>query len=155
MGRLFDAVAALIGLKQSVNYEAQAAIELENAIDPSVNDTYCFEIEKGLIHFGSLLNEIVTDLNNRKSIGYIAAKFHNAVRNLVLNVSTQVLQQTSSKIVALSGGVWQNRFLIQNSIDDLERSGFKVLVHHDVPANDGGIALGQAIAANYMMKGRK
>lgn len=155
MGRLFDAVAALIGLKQSVNYEAQAAIELENAIDPSVNDTYCFEIEKGLIHFGSLLNEIVTDLNNRKSIGYIAAKFHNAVRNLVLNVSTQVLQQTSSKIVALSGGVWQNRFLIQNSIDDLERSGFKVLVHRDVPANDGGIALGQAIAANYMMKGRK
>ncbi len=153
MGRLFDAVAGLIGLRMSVNYEAQAAIELENAIDPSVHDTYCFEVSGDQILVGSLLSGILTDLTDGKSIGFIAAKFHNAVRNLVLLVSDLVYQQTGCKIVALSGGVWQNRYLIRNAVDDLERSGFQVLTHRDVPANDGGIALGQALAANYMMKG--
>jgi hydrogenase maturation protein HypF len=153
MGRLFDAVAGLIGLRRSVNYEAQAAIELENAIEPSIHDTYCFEISDDQILLGPLLNNIVSDIHNGKSVGVIAAKFHNSVRNLVLLASDLVYQETGCKIVALSGGVWQNRYLIRNAMDDLQREGFKVLVHHDVPANDGGIALGQALAANYMMKG--
>jgi hydrogenase maturation protein HypF len=155
MGRLFDAVSSLIGLKQHVNYEAQAAIELENAIDPSIHDTYCFEFSDGLILIRPLLLEIISDLRSKRSAGVIAAKFHNAVRNLVINLSKHVNQQSASKIVALSGGVWQNRYLIQNSIEDLETAGFRVLTHQNVPTNDGGIALGQALAVNYMMKGRK
>jgi len=153
MGRLFDAVAGLIGLCRSINYEAQAAIELENTIEPSIQDTYCFEVSDDQILLGPLLKDIVSDLHNGKNVGVIAAKFHNAVRNLVLMVSGLVYQETGCKIVALSGGVWQNRYLIRNAMDDLQREGFKVLVHRDVPANDGGIALGQALAANYLMKG--
>lgn len=153
MGRLFDAVAGLIGLRRSVNYEAQAAIELENAIDSSIHDSYCFELSGGQVLINPLLTDIISDLRIGRSVDLIAAKFHNAVRNLVLLVSGCVSQETGCKIVALSGGVWQNRYLIRNVIDDLERNGFQVLIHHDVPTNDGGIALGQALVANYMMKG--
>ncbi|MBM3137979.1 MAG: carbamoyltransferase HypF, partial [Chloroflexi bacterium] len=153
MGRLFDACAGLIGLRRSVNYEAQAAIELENAIDPSINDTYCFEVSDDQILIGPLLSQIVNDIRGGICIGSIAAKFHNAVRNLILIVSDLVRHETGCKIVALTGGVFQNRYLIRYALDDLQRNGYKVLVHHDVPANDGGIALGQAMAANYLMKG--
>jgi hydrogenase maturation protein HypF len=154
MGRLFDAVAGLIGLRQSVNYEAQAAIELENIIDPSIHDTYCFEVTDDQIRFDLLLKDIVDDLRKRKNVGEIATKFHNAVRNLILNFSDILRQETGCKIVALSGGVFQNRYLIRNAMDDLQRNGFKVMVHRDVPANDGGIALGQALVTNYLMKGQ-
>lgn len=154
MGRLFDAVAGLIGLRPSVNYEAQAAIELENAIDPNIHETYCFEVSEDQIRIGPLLTQIVSDIRSGLGIGSISAKFHNAIRNMVLMVSDSLYQETGCKIVALSGGVFQNRFLIRNTLDDLQRNGFKVMVHRDVPANDGGIALGQALAANYLMKGQ-
>lgn len=154
MGRLFDAVSGLIGLRSKINYEAQAAIELENMIDRSVDDTYCFEILDDQIRFGNLLNDMVKDIRRNTSIGAIAAKFHNAIRNLVINVCESMAAETGCKIVALSGGVWQNRFLVRNVYDDLERNGFRVMIHRNVPANDGGLALGQALAAHYMMKGK-
>jgi len=153
MGRLFDAVAGLIGLRTHVNYEAQAAIELENAIDITVKDAYKFAVYDGQIHFAQLLNDLIQDLRKNEPAGTIAAKFHNAIRILALEICDVLSAETGCKIVALSGGVWQNRFLVRNVNNDLKRNGYQVLNHKLSPANDGGIALGQALAANYMLKG--
>lgn len=154
MGRLFDAVSALIGLRTAVNYEAQAAIELENAVDECVHDAYAFEIFDSCISFSSLLKAILNDMYSGQPIETISAKFHNSIRNLTLLLCDRLSKETGCRIVALSGGVWQNRYLLRSTTAELRRKGFKVFIHHDAPANDGGIALGQALAANYIIKGK-
>jgi hydrogenase maturation protein HypF len=151
-GRLFDAVASLAGLRQEVNYEAQAAIELENVINQDQDKAYRFEIDDKQIRIASLLKAIILDIRKKALIADIASKFHNSVRLLVLEGCNRVSQETGCKTVALSGGVWQNKFLINHAIKDLEEGGYRVLVHHQVPANDGGIALGQALVANFQLR---
>lgn len=153
MGRLFDAVAGLIGLRNSTNYEAQAAIELENSIDHSIYSAYEFEISEQNITFSKLLSDIIKDYRKGRPVGVISAKFHNAIRKMILKTAQIVTTETGCKIVALSGGVWQNSYLIKNAIKDLERNNYQVLIHSNVPANDGGIALGQALVANNVVKG--
>lgn len=153
MGRLFDAVAGLIGLRLSVNYEAQAAIELENLIDPSVSEAYSFKISNDEIQIKDLIENILDDFKNKLPLGKISAKFHNGIRLLALDSCGLLSRETGCKTIALSGGVWQNRFLVRSVKEDLEKNGYQVLVHKNIPANDGGIALGQALVANYSMKG--
>ena len=140
MGRLFDAVASLIGLRHEVNYEAQAAIELENILNPDQEKAYHFEIEGNQVKIASVLEGIILDLQIKVSISDIAAKFHNSVRLLVLESCNRISLETGCKTIALSGGVWQNKFLVSHAIKDLEELNYKVLVHHRVPANDGGIS---------------
>lgn len=152
MGRLFDAVSSLSGIIQIINYEAQAAIELEHSIDASVQNCYRFDIHGKIINLEAVLKAVVSDIKNGLSAGKISAKFHNSVVNMVVEVSQEISKNTGCKTVALSGGVWQNMYLLQKAFPALKAAGFEVLIHHLVPPNDGCIALGQAMIANKQIQ---
>lgn len=149
MGRLFDAVAALIGLYQEINYEAQNAILLESIADPNEAKAYELPIESENILLKPLFIQILKDLQIGKSKAVISAKFHNAILNLSLEVCQLLQKESGIKTVAISGGVWQNKLLISKVIPVLEKAGFNVLWHHQIPTNDGGVAAGQLLTALY------
>jgi hydrogenase maturation protein HypF len=151
MGRLFDAVASLVGLRQVINYEAQAAIELENIADPDIDDYYSFGFEQDQVDPAPLLAAVLADLDQGIRPGVISAKFHNGVVRMLVEVCRKISTETGCRTVALSGGVWQNLYLLKHTLSELESTGFKVLYHHDLPPNDGCIALGQALIANERM----
>ncbi len=148
-GRLFDAVSALIGVRQTATYEGQAAIELENIADPGESGCYTFEYHPGEIDPTRLWWEILADLRNSIPAPVISARFHNGLARLVLEVCQKISAATSIKTVCLSGGVWQNMTLFNKTVPLLEKAGYTVLTHSQVPANDGGIALGQAVIASF------
>ena len=156
MGRLFDAVSSLVGLCQVINYEAQAAIELENAIMPqgkqASKDFYPIDIQADIVDPKPLLRAIVKDIENKISPGLIAARFHNSIVHMLVEGCMMIRKTTGSNTVALSGGVWQNLYLLKHAIPALQAAGFTVLSHHHVPANDGCIALGQAMIANKQLQ---
>ena len=145
-GRLFDAVASIVALKQRVTFEGQAALELESAIEPNVVETYPFEIGDGLprvIDWAPMIAEILIDLRDRKSVGSISAKFHNTLVEMIVSVAREIEQP---KIV-LTGGCFQNRYLLERSVLRLSEAGFRAYWHQRMPTNDGGISLGQVLAA--------
>lgn len=148
MGRLFDAVAALIGIRQIVTYEGQAAIELENYCAPSETGAYHFPLSGDCIQTNILFEQVLTDLRSNVSQGVISARFHNGLTLMCLEACQTITKESDIKTVALSGGVWQNTTLLKKTSVLLESSGFEVLRHHQVPANDGGIALGQLMVAS-------
>jgi len=150
VGRLFDAVAALTGLRQQVTFEGQAAMELEFAIQSCVSDSYSFEIKSTApseIDWRPMVEEIIDDVRNGVEAGMVAAKFHNALVEIIVAVAGHVGQTR----VVLTGGCFQNRYLTERSVQRLLESGFRPYWHQRVPTNDGGIALGQIIdtARNY------
>jgi hydrogenase maturation protein HypF len=147
MGRLFDAVSALCGIRQQVNYEAQAAIELEARLDPDQRGEYPFEMSEDQFDAGPAIRGIVEDLRAGISIASISARFHNGLVRTALELCRSARDRTNCEIVALSGGVWQNMALLTRTVDLLRADGFEVLIHRRVPANDGGLALGQAAVA--------
>jgi hydrogenase maturation protein HypF len=147
LGRLFDAVAALAGVRQKVNYEAQAAIELEAAIDPAEGGTYPFGIEAGIVDPRPALQALIGDIRKGVPVPCLSARFHNGVAEMVRKTCGEIRRQTGLQEIALSGGVWQNMALLGRTVRGLRADGFKVYLHHQVPANDGGIALGQALVA--------
>ncbi|MCO5186034.1 MAG: carbamoyltransferase HypF [Anaerolineae bacterium] len=146
-GRLFDAVAALAGVRQVVTYEAQAAIELEALAAPGITSRYTFALMDGFFDAAPVIREVATDVVAGVSAEIIAAKFHNAITDLIVNLSLQLRTQTGLNSVALSGGVFQNATLLKLVIAALEESDFDILTHRLVPPNDGGLALGQAMIA--------
>jgi hydrogenase maturation protein HypF len=154
MGRLFDAVSALIGVRGEIDYDAQAAIELEMiAYDADVGDrAYPYVVVEhegvSVVQLKELLSAIVLDLQQGVPQAEIAAKFHNTVAGMICGVCKVILAKTGIKQVALSGGVFQNRLLLRRAAPLLESAGFSVLTHKQVPCNDGGISLGQAAIAN-------
>ena len=145
-GRLFDAVAALLGIRDTINYEGQAAIELEQHADPSVCGTYPMSAHDTL-PCAELIRAIVDDLLRGEPTPVIAARFHNAVADAVTNTCALIRDETGIGVVALSGGVWQNLLLATRTMNSLRARGFRVLTHARVPCNDGGISLGQAAVA--------
>ena len=147
MGRLFDAVAALAGVRQEVNYEAQAAIELEALVDPACQDYYPFEIDAQTIHPGPIIRAVLQDVQANRPASTLAAKFHNTIAHMVLETCIHLRQREGISRVVLSGGVWQNMVLLESTRSLLGKAGFEVFTHVKVPANDGGLALGQAIIA--------
>lgn len=149
-GRLFDAVAALAGLRQVVNYEAQAAMELEASVDPDEQGAYSFEIDDRTLDPVPVVEAIVEDLREGLPYGTIAARFHNGLAQAVLEICRHMRETYASQEVVLSGGVWQNMVLLRRTWDLLEAAGFRVYVHQSVPANDGGLALGQAAVAAHV-----
>jgi len=151
MGRLFDAVAALIGVRSEVTYEGQAAIELENLVDPDEKTTYTFAITGDTIDPWTVIRSILADWHRQIPNEKIAARFHNAVADLALDVSLLLRSQEGIQRVALSGGVWQNMTLLAAVCQRLNAAGFEVFTHHQVPANDGGIGLGQAAVAFHTL----
>jgi len=149
MGRLFDAVTALLNLRNTVNYEGQAAIALEMIAAKNTANTYEFELsENGIIKAEGIIKNAVEDLLGGVSAAQVSASFHLAVVNLIANVARQMRDERHINRVALSGGVFQNMFLLERVYNLLASEGFEVLTHHRVPANDGGISLGQAAVAN-------
>ena len=154
MGRLFDAVSSLLGIRQIVNYEGQAAIELEAVLDPDESDSYPFALNDGELDPGPMLGAILHDLSGGVSTGVIAAKFHNTVAAMVLSTCNALREEYDAVQVALSGGVWQNMHLLSTSVEALQTAGFTVYVHRNVPTNDGGLSLGQAaVAASRLADG--
>ncbi len=147
MGRLFDAASAMIGVRQEASYEGQAAIELEAMADPNETGAYEFTIEGDLIQPGPMWQALLADWHANVPLPVLSARFHNSVARLALELCETVRDESGVNTVALSGGVWQNHSLLERSRKLLEQAGFQVLVHQQVPANDGGIALGQAVVA--------
>ncbi|MFD2418220.1 carbamoyltransferase HypF [Amycolatopsis pigmentata] len=149
-GRLFDAVAALLGVRDAVNYEGQAAIELEQIADPGEEGGYRAEITGGerlVVHGRDLVLAAAGDLRAGVAVPAIAARFHNGVADVVTRTCRRLREATQVTTVALSGGVFQNLLLLERTVDALTDNGFEVLTHSRVPANDGGISLGQAVIA--------
>ncbi len=106
--------------------------------------------EDGVIRFAPLFLEILRDLEKGLAASAIAAKFHNSIVTVAIDVCRRITSAGGPKKVALSGGVFQNRFLGERMKAGLEDAGFQVLVHREVPCNDGGLSLGQAVAANFI-----
>jgi hydrogenase maturation protein HypF len=145
MGRLFDAVAALSGVRQRVNYEAQAAIEFESVVDRLEPSSYHFQVQNGLVDAHPVIDALIADIRNKTALPIIAARFHNSVAAMVCDACIQTRSETGINEVALSGGVWQNMVLLGKTIRSLHAEGFRVLIQHQIPANDGGLSLGQAM----------
>jgi len=162
MGRLYDAVSAIAGVRQTVNYEGQAAIELEYSTDPAVEGAYGFEIAKVddgrfVVSPAPMFEQLVEDVRKGEPREALSTRFHNGVAGMIGEVCERIREAEGLNIVALSGGVFQNRYLLGRAVELLEAAGFRVLVHSRVPANDGGIALGQALhaAARDLTQSRK
>lgn len=154
-GRLFDAVSAILGLRDAVTYEGQAAIELEQAADPTERGSYPVPVSGPIVDVPVLIRAVVADLAAGVTVAVIAARFHNALADVVLAVCERLRDEHNLPTVALSGGVFQNSLLLTRVLDRLEGGGFDVLTHRQVPCNDGGISLGQAaVAAARLAAGR-
>jgi hydrogenase maturation protein HypF len=145
-GRLFDAVASILDVRDMINYEGQAAVELEQLADPCETGFYRAGTEDhrpfGINGF-DLVRAVVDDLAVGTTREIVAARFHNSVAALIENGCERLGLGT----VALSGGVFQNLLLLTETVRRLEARGFRVLVHSRIPCNDGGISLGQAVVA--------
>jgi hydrogenase maturation protein HypF len=160
-GRLFDAVSAIAGVCTEISYEAQAAIELEMVAEGSSTSrgakSYPFEIveQDGLrvVKLSKLIAAIVKDVRGCVPASRISLKFHKTVAQMVREMCLSISKNTGIKVVALSGGVFQNRLLTRTTVEALDQEGFTVLLHRDVPCNDGGISLGQAVIANFVLSG--
>ncbi|HEY3341574.1 MAG TPA: hypothetical protein VGK81_06130, partial [Anaerolineae bacterium] len=193
-GRLFDAVAALIGLRQRVSFEGQAAMDLEFAAETTQTEAeYPFEIrawrsEIGdqrseirdaqspisnlesqasvdrppssdnqaeqpssmIVDWASMVLAIIDDAQHSVTRGEIAAKFHNTLARVIVQMAERVGEQR----VVLSGGVFQNKYLLERAVRQLQAAGFHPYWHQRVPSNDGGIALGQAVVAMCQLSGQ-
>jgi hydrogenase maturation protein HypF len=151
-GRLFDAVAAFLGIRQIARFEGQAAMELEFIIDATRTDgTYSFELERQektgggsilAVDWRPMVKDILADVKRHLAVGLISAKFHNTLVEVIVSVARRVGQPR----VALSGGCFQNRYLTERAAARLEAEGFRPYWHQHIPPNDGGIALGQIVA---------
>jgi hydrogenase maturation protein HypF len=150
-GRLFDAVASLIGLRQEMSFEGQAAMEMEFAVQPGIVDAYPFSLQEGspvVIDWEPAVRGILKDKRNGKFAGVIATKFHNMLAEAIVAVA----QRVGEAKVVLSGGCFQNRYLTERAIDRLRQKNFRPYWHQRIPPNDGGIALGQVTAVAWSHK---
>jgi len=156
-GRLFDAVAALVGIRQKVTYEAQAAIELEMAIETS-DDGGAYPL--ALVPDGSgwiidtcpLFEALLDDLEKGLSAGAISLRFHNGLVDVFARLACLLRERTGLNRVCLSGGTFQNVYLLEHLCGRLGTNGLEVFTHAEVPAGDGGLSLGQALVAAHRLK---
>ncbi len=157
-GRLFDAVSALLGIRERITYEAQAAIELEMAAQipnpkSQIPNGYPFGVEEGedgmVIRLRPLFEALLADRRGGVAVGKMAYRFHVTVAEMMRVVCERIAEETGLRTVALSGGCFQNRLLLALVVPRLQEVGLRVLLHRQVPCNDGGISLGQAVIAHF------
>jgi hydrogenase maturation protein HypF len=149
-GRLFDAVSALLGVRDVINYEGQAAVELEQHADPGERGSYPAALHGAdpvRVAGADLVAAAAGDLLRGTPTEVVAARFHNGMADLVVAVCQRLREPTGLGTVALSGGVFQNLLLLRRTVERLSAAGFRVLTHRRVPTNDGGISYGQAAVA--------
>jgi hydrogenase maturation protein HypF len=154
-GRLFDAIASILGLRHEINFEAQGAIELEMAARQGTGGVYPFQVEYSdpwQIDVRPMIESVVSEIQQSIDVGEIAARFHNTVAEIIAQVCWKLREQEKLDTVCLSGGTFQNVFLLERTLAALRENGFDVYLHAKVPPNDGGIALGQAVVANAMIQ---
>ncbi len=145
-GRLFDAVASIVGLRQISRFEGQAAMELEFALHGiETDERYEFSLLEETLDWGPMLRALISDVRGSVSVGKIAAKFHNTLVEMIVAVARRVGEER----VVLTGGCFQNKYLTERAIARLREEGFRVYWHQRIPPNDGGIALGQIVAASH------
>jgi hydrogenase maturation protein HypF len=157
LGRLFDGIAALIGLCTHVSFEGQAAMDLEAQATGSSGSSFPYEIlhntgDPLILNMSPAIRAIVADVGARQNKAKIAASFHQTLINAFAAMAGEMRKVTGLTRVALSGGCFQNKILLAGVIDKLRISGFEVYCHRKVPANDGGLSLGQAVIAASMIK---
>ena len=148
-GRLFDAVGSLIGLRRRSNFEGQAALELEFAVQPGIGEAYSFELKDEvspcIVDWEPMILALLNDIRNHAGVGVMAAKFHNMLTEAILAAARRIGEPK----VVLTGGCFQNRYLTERTIDRLIAENFRPYWHQRIPPNDGGIALGQVAAAAW------
>lgn len=162
VGRLFDAVASLSGLRQVMNFEGQAAMELEFAIaSENTGESYPFNVVEtepnapadaqapGIVDWEPIILAILQDLHSEIPLARISIKFHNTLVEVIVEIAKLV----SEKRVVLTGGCFQNKYLLEHAVQRLEAEGFRPYWHQRIPPNDGGIALGQIVVASRMGSG--
>jgi len=150
IGRLFDAVASLCGIRDEVNYEGQAAAELEQRAAPDEAGGYSFAYAGEapmIIDAAPVIAAVVSDLRRGAPAPTVAARFHNSVAQMITEVACRLRDAHALDVVALGGGVFQNVTLLTKVVPALEAAAFRVLLPRHVPVNDGGLALGQALVA--------
>ncbi len=152
MGRLFDSVAALIGVRQSISYEAQAAIELEALAEKNELGYYAWQMDGDVINIKPMLTAILADIKQHVTVPIISARFHNTLAQMSLDIAKSVNQQHQIDQIVLSGGVWQNQLLLEKTYQILDENGFHPLIHRQLPPNDGCVAFGQAMITAYRYK---
>lgn len=145
-GRLFDAVSALLGLCPVASFESEAPMRLESAIECETEEFYPF-LADDTIKFAETFKSILAEMPGQ-NISLISAKFHNTISQVILEVSNRIRKETLLNKVILSGGVFQNKYLMEKTLQLLKRDRFDVFTNHQVPANDGGISLGQLLIAS-------
>ena len=158
-GRLFDAASALLGIRKTIAFEGQAAIELEMRLNRREKDQYPWRLETDgeeiLMVTDDMIRAIVQDLIQGTNIGIISARFHNTLIAMFLNVCSRIREESGIREVALSGGVFQNANLLSGLSQTLSQSNFQVYTHAQIPANDGSLSLGQAVCAGMLSTGFK
>ncbi len=146
-GRIFDLVSSLLDIRDTISYEAQAAIELEMAARESDNnDIYDYNIGNGIIDLNPMIINILKE-KKKKTKSHIARAFHNTIVKIMVDIAEDLRRKTDINTVGFSGGVFQNKLLLSLAVKALTMKNFRVLLHRQVPANDGGISLGQIIMA--------
>ena len=151
-GRLFDAIAALINLRDEVNFEGQAAVELEAMCQSKYRDHYSYSIEEEtatwIVNTEAMFFQIIHEMERHENMEKIATKFHNTIADLTLSMCVKMRNKYNINLVVLSGGVFQNSFLLNRTIGELKEENFKIYIHQKMPPNDACISLGQAVIAN-------
>jgi hydrogenase maturation protein HypF len=155
MGRLFDAVSSICGIRDKITYEGQASIELEMKMEKDrKRKHYNYEIKKEknvyIIDPEIILREIVEDIKKKVGTGIISFKFHITISEIINQICKILRDERNINKVCLSGGVFQNVFLLNETTKLLKKNKFEVFIHNRVPANDGGLSLGQAIIATFL-----
>jgi hydrogenase maturation protein HypF len=154
LGRLFDSIAAICGIRNTVHFEGQAALELEMAAGKRTDEIYDYEWNSGDIYRilpGPVIKGVVKDVENGVHISKVSSKFHQTLVRLFSDLCETIRKETQLKRIVLSGGVFQNSLLLTGLLKALEKKNFQVFTHRLVPANDGGISLGQAVIANALL----
>ncbi len=155
LGRLFDAASAALGLCRHISFEAQAAMALEAAADEGCRESYGYDILDAAagpwqVKLERLWGDLAADMGNATPTAVCAARFQNTVVDFAAAMCDNIKLRTGCRTVALSGGVFQNRLLLERLWERLRSNGYHVLIHHQVPSNDGGLALGQVTALSLM-----
>ena len=152
LGRVFDAVAAMLGLGSYNHFDAQLPMALEATIKDGIEAHYDFGLintanEPFQLDLGKMITQMVADIKEDRAASVVSAKFHNTLAVGLLAMAKQAREGTKLNTVAISGGVFCNRYLTNRLIGLLKKEGFRVLFNREVPANDGGLSLGQAAIA--------
>jgi len=153
-GRLFDAVAAIVGIRLEASYEGQGAMELEaQAVRaaPPDDETYPFDIADAELDFRETIRCVARD---RSQPDLAAGRFHNTLAKAIAQLCAMISANEGIRRVCLSGGTFQKFHLLERTVQRLRRVGLEPYAHSRVPANDGGLSLGQAVVVNCQMTAR-